>query len=267
MLLGLATAAIVLVALVCELAAPRLRAGLTRIVERSRERLLFGNGSGWTELSYDPGRERRAELRAGALLRSCVNEEEWAMYEDLGFLRVWGSSGTAADPGAAEGAAYLPETDPGAPVTPDGAHERNAGSARAPRYAYLIYPHKPIVAYLPETGTMLSEYCVTFPDRSRPYGSERLPDSDDVLAKWVALTADEHRLIADANMHLPGRQLDPERVRRDLDRLACWEHERRQRGGQESGEVSEPAPAGALKARSGARWERARHPAGSVRAA
>jgi hypothetical protein len=73
---------------------------------------------------------------------------------------------------------------------------------------------------------LLNEYCVTFPDHSRPYGSSRLPDSDDVLAKWMALTADERRLIADANMHLPGRQIDPERVRRDLLRLARWECER-----------------------------------------
>jgi hypothetical protein len=73
---------------------------------------------------------------------------------------------------------------------------------------------------------LLNEYCVTFPDHSRPYGSSRLPDSDDVLAKWMALTADERRLIADANMHLPGRQIDPERVRRDLLRLARWERER-----------------------------------------
>ena len=39
---------------------------------------------------YDPGRERRAEARARELLRSCVNDEEWAMYRDLGFIRVWG---------------------------------------------------------------------------------------------------------------------------------------------------------------------------------
>ena len=55
------------------------------------------------------------------------------------------------------------------------------------------------------------------------YGSARLPDSDDVLAKWMALTADERRLIEEANMHLPGRQIDPDRVRRDLVRLAAWE--------------------------------------------
>ena len=58
-------------------------------------------------------------------------------------------------------------------------------------YAYLIYPHKPIVAYLPQTRELLNEYCVEFPDETRPYGSARLPDSDDVLAKWMALTGDE----------------------------------------------------------------------------
>ena len=41
--------------------------------------------------AYDPGRERRAEARARELLRSCVNDEDWAMYRDLGFLRVWGA--------------------------------------------------------------------------------------------------------------------------------------------------------------------------------
>src|SRR3954447_16308400 len=39
---------------------------------------------------YDPGRERRAEQRARMLLRSCVNEEEGAMYRDLGFLGFGG---------------------------------------------------------------------------------------------------------------------------------------------------------------------------------
>jgi hypothetical protein len=47
-----------------------------------------------------------------------------------------------------------------------------------------------------------------------------------VLAKWMALTGDEHRLISTANMHLPGRQLDPARVKRDLWRLAQWERAR-----------------------------------------
>ena len=161
----------------------------------------------------DPGRERRAEQRARELLRSCVNEEEWAMYRDLGFIRVWGTQ--------AEG--------PGRGMT--------RGTGGAP-YAYLIYPHKPIVAYLPQTGRLLNEYCVEFPDETRPYGSARLPDSDDVLAKWMALTADERRLIETANMHLPGRQVDPRQVRRDLMRLGHWE---RARLGRQSRADSLPA--------------------------
>lgn len=189
MALALGTGAVVLVVLVWELLRPTLARMLIR-ARRAwalRQRALARSG-------YDPGRERRAEQRARALLRSCVNEHDWAMYRDLGFLRVWG--GLAAD---GDGAAS---------------------------YAYLIYPHKPIVAYVPASGELLNEYCVAFPDHSKPYGSARLPHSDDVLAKWMALSADERRLIGEANMHLPGRQIEPERVRRDLARLARWEHER-----------------------------------------
>ena len=109
------------------------------------------------------------------------------MYRDLGFIRVYGAT---------------------------------------PGYAYLVYPHKPVVAYMPETGRLLNEYCVEFPDISGAIGGSRLPDSDDVLAKWMALTGDERRLIRTANMHLPGRQVDPGKVRRDLWRLAQWERER-----------------------------------------
>jgi len=191
--LPLGTAAVLLLALFFELARPRLRRSLTRarvaVARVRRER---------AEESYDPGRERRAEQRARALLRSCVNEEDWEIYSELGFLRVLGPVGAPA------------------------------GDSPAP-YAYLIYPHKPIVAYVPATGELLSEYCVTFPDHSRPFGSSRLPHSDDVLAKWMAITADERRLIGEANMHLPGRQVEPERVRRDLARLARWERERSER--------------------------------------
>jgi hypothetical protein len=168
---------------------------------------------------YDPGRERRAEQRARSLLRSCVNEEEWAMYRDLGFIRVWGA--------LADGP--LRDRD----------RDRQGGRGGAP-YAYLIYPHKPIVAYLPQTRRLLSEYCVTFPDETRPYGSARLPDSDDVLAKWMALTGDERRIIATANMHLPGRQVDPKQVRRDLWRLGQWEQQRLRDQRSDAGSV--PAP-------------------------
>jgi hypothetical protein len=188
--LALGTAAVVLVVLLWELARPRALPALVslraRLQLRSREAAQIG---------YDPGRERRAEQRARELLRSCVDHEDWATYRDLGFLRVWGGLGERAH---AAGASY----------------------------AYLIYPHRPLVAYVPQTGALLNEYCVTFPDHTRPYGSARLPDSDDVLAKWMALHADERRLIEEANMHLPGRQIDPERVRRDLVRLSRWERER-----------------------------------------
>jgi hypothetical protein len=161
----------------------------------------------------DPGRERRAELRARELLCSCVNDEEWAMYRDLGFIRVYGKL-AARRPLLPEvlSAGEQPE-----PTTPE----------QHPQYAYLIYPHKPIVAFVPQTRRLLSEYCVEFPDLTGAISQTRLPDSDDVLAKWMALTGDERRLIRNANMHLPGRQVDPGRVRRDLWRLAEWERQRR----------------------------------------
>jgi hypothetical protein len=192
MALALGTAAVVLVVLLWELAQPRAIDAFERA--RGHFLRLRALSRAASEMGYDPGRERRAEQRARELLRSCVDRRDWAMYSDLGFLRVWGGLG-----GHCSGA--------GAP------------------YAYLIYPHRPIVAYVPQTGALLNEYCVAFPDHTRPYGSARLPDSDDVLAKWMALTADERRLIDEANMHLPGRQIDPERIRRDLVRLARWERE------------------------------------------
>jgi hypothetical protein len=80
---------------------------------------------------------------------------------------------------------------------------------------------------VPKTGRLLSEYCVEFPDLTGAISDSRLPDSDDVLAKWMALTGDEERLIRNANMHLPGRQVDPGRVRRDLWRLSEWERQHR----------------------------------------
>src|SRR3954465_14642343 len=181
MLLALTATVIVIAALLWEVGWPALPDAVAR--RRARR-------TDTARPPYDPGRERRAEQRARALLRSCVNAEEGGVYRALGLLRVWG------------------DARPGAP------------------YAYLIYPHKPIVCYLPQTGRLLNEYCVAFPDETRPYGSARLPDSDDVLAKWMALTGDERRLIHTANMHLPGRQVDPRQVGRDLWRLGQWERRR-----------------------------------------
>ena len=134
---------------------------------------------------YDPGRERRAEVRARELLRSVVSAPEYSMYAELGFIAVNGSSGESG-------------------------------------YAYLLYPHRPIVAYDTDTGELLSEYCVAFPDRSEPPLNQRLPGADDVLAKWMSLRAGERELISVANMHVPGRQVDPDQVRRDLIRLREW---------------------------------------------
>lgn len=215
MLLPLSAAAIVTLALLWELALPHLRTAVGRVGSavdahrRARHAVA--------PPIDDPGRRLRAEQRARALLRSCVNEEEWAMYRDLGFLRVWASGG--AGDGAAHG---------------DVPH------------AYLLYPHEPIVAHVPQTGALLGEYCVAFPDRGgadddahnggastdetvgRPVGARdtRLPDADDVLAKWMALHADERRLLAEANMHLPGHRVDAARIREDLARLRRWERER-----------------------------------------
>jgi hypothetical protein len=188
-LIALLATAVVAIALLSDLIMPRVADWVARVRARRRRH---------PEFNFDPGRERRAEQRARELLRSCVSEEEWEMYRDLGFIRVWGGGGSGRAGGARSEAAY----------------------------AYLIYPHRPIVAYLAQTGRLLNEYCVEFPDDTRPYGSARLPDSDDVLAKWMALTGDERRLIESANMHLPGRQLDPAQVSRDIWRLQRWERAR-----------------------------------------
>jgi hypothetical protein len=136
----------------------------------------------------DHVRDAAAERRARELLRTIAGEDAHAMYSQLGFVAT---EGRAED-----------------------------------RYGYLIYPHRPIVAYDADSGELLSEYCVRFPDGSDPDAGEWLPDADDVLAKWMALHGDERRLIGEANMHLPGRQLDPGMVRRDLEVLAAWNQNR-----------------------------------------
>jgi hypothetical protein len=186
--LALSVAGLVALALVAYLAVLELDS------RRRRSGRRRGRLSGAPQL--DPGAERRAERRARLLLESIVNPEEWNMYRDLGFIRVLGRG-------------------------PDGAPDRRG------RYGYLIYPHRPIVAYLPGSNSLLSEYCVEFREPGESLRAPKLPDSDDVLAKWLMIKADEHRLIREANMHLPGRQVDPQQVRRDLWRLAEWERARR----------------------------------------
>ncbi|HKH42358.1 MAG TPA: hypothetical protein VKA41_10950 [Solirubrobacterales bacterium] len=131
----------------------------------------------------DPARERRAEERARDLLRSTVGDNALEMYERLGFLAFESESG---------------------------------------EYGYLIYPHRPLVGYDARSGELLSEYCVRFRDDSDPEAGERLPDADDVLAKWLALRMDEDHTLRTANVHPLGRQLDPAMVRRDLAALQTW---------------------------------------------
>ena len=205
MLVALGACAVVAIVLTAEVGASAVKRSL------GSWRVRVASGRVEDIAAYDPGRERRAEQRARELLRSCVGDDDWAMYRDLGFLRVWGRAGSGM----------------------------RAGHGVAP-YAYLIYPHKPIVAYVPRSSRLLSEYCVEFPDGERPLGSSRLPASDDVLAKWMALTGDEQRLIENANLHLAGRQLDPHAVRADIAALDRWERARLQRERRDAGSV--PAP-------------------------
>jgi hypothetical protein len=204
---ALVATTIVVIALLWETCVPHVERQVARL-RAHRRRVAHPDVP-----AYDPGRERRAEQRARELLRSCVNDEEWEMYRDLGFLRVWGGQAGGPEEGWDLG---------GAP------------------YAYLIYPHKPIIAYLPQTGQLLNEYCVEFPDETRPYGSARLPDSDDVLAKWMGLKGDEQRLVSAANLHLPGRQVDPRKVQRDLWRLRQWERVRLERQARLARAAAEP---------------------------
>jgi hypothetical protein len=204
---ALCATALVVLALLGEILLPRIERW--REIRRANRARVPADAHG-----YDPGRERRAEQKARELLRSCVNAEEWAMYRDLGFIRVWG--GQSRGPAGARDLMGVP-------------------------YAYLVYPHKPIIAYLPQTSELLNEYCVEFLDETRPYGSPRLPDSDDVLAKWMALKGDERRIIGEANMHLPGRQHDPKQVQRDVWRLGRWERERLAREEKAGRAASGPA--------------------------
>ncbi len=122
-----------------------------------------------------------AELRARELMRGVVSADDYRAYEELGFISVPGRGDEASG------------------------------------YAYLIYPHRPLVAYETETGRLLTEYCVGFRD-----DGQRLPDADDVLAKWIALCGDERELIGTANPNRPGHQIDPAHLRRDLARLGSW---------------------------------------------
>lgn len=157
---------------------------LTRALAARRRRVEARRRDVSVPLLHDPGRERRAERKALQLLRSVVDGADFELYERFGFLRV-----------------------------------RAPGGGRS----YLIYPHLPIVSYDPQTYRPISEFCVEFPDQAETAYGERLPDADDALAKWMSLRGDERGLLAGANMHAAGRQVELSRLRRDLQRLRDWE--------------------------------------------
>ncbi len=121
------------------------------------------------------------EAKARELMGSVLSAEDCRTYDELGFISVPGRG----DPSSG--------------------------------YAYLVYPHRPLVAYETSTGRLLTEYCVRFED-----AGERLPDADDVLAKWIAVSGGERDLITTANVGPPGKQIDPAHLRRDLERLHAW---------------------------------------------
>ena len=135
-----------------------------------------------------------ADARSLELLRSVINEDEWRMYSDLGFLCVTGRR-----------------------LRPD-------GTEGLPRYRYLIYPHRPLVALLPRSLSPVREYCVEFRDAStsRDGRAAFLPVGDDIIAKWMTVRSDESRMLAHANVASAGCQIPLSEIERDVRRFARW---------------------------------------------
>src|ERR1700727_970099 len=119
MLLPLSVAAGMATGLLWGLALPRLRGSLPRLADELAARHRARHAI--EQHGYDPGRELRAEQRARELLRSCVNEEEWAMYRDLGFLRVWAPTRAARRGSGCAAGADTGDFPPRAEGAPDGA--------------------------------------------------------------------------------------------------------------------------------------------------
>src|SRR2546423_13985687 len=134
MLLALLVLGLLAAAMLAPLLLRAARSGRERGARRARRRAER------RELR-DPGRERRAEQRARELLRSCVNEEEWAMYRDLGFIRVAGEL-----QGDGPGGLSAPRRRlRGAQATGSARAEtrKTAEPEHEPAYAYLLSPHQP----------------------------------------------------------------------------------------------------------------------------
>jgi hypothetical protein len=140
-----------------------------------------------------PVGQAEADRRSLELLRSVINEDEWAMFTDLGLLCVTGR------------------------------RFRRDGREALPRYRYLIYPHLPLVALLPRSMAPVREYCIQFPDIPLDGPDGLLPIGDDMLAKWMTVRADEDRLLAFANVSNAGCQVPLSQIERDLRRLTRWQ--------------------------------------------
>lgn len=138
--------------------------------------------------------EAQADKRSLELLRSVVNDDEWRMFDELGFLCVTGRR-----------------------LRPD-------GTEGLPRYRYLIYPHRPLVALLPRSLSPVREYCIEFRDgaTSRDGREALLPVGDDLIAKWMTVRSDENRMLAYANVSAAGCQIPLSQIERDVRRYARW---------------------------------------------
>ena len=114
-------------------------------------------------------------------MRTVIPAEDCRAYEELGFISVPGRG----DPGSG--------------------------------YAYLVYPHRPLVAYETATGRLLTEYCVGFATAASAF-----PMPTTCSPSGSPLRGGERELIATANLNPPGHQIDPGHLRRDLARLSAW---------------------------------------------
>ena len=126
--------------------------------------------------------------------------------------------------------------------------EPGRAAAGAP-YAYLVYPHKPIVAYLPQTARAAQRVLRAVPRRHAAL-RQRAAAGLRRRAREVD-GADRRRAPPDREReHAPARaaRSTPKQIRRDLWRLAQWEQERLRRAARNDGHVaalmrSRPRPA------------------------
>lgn len=164
------------------------------VVQRERDRRPPPRPRRPAWASEWPVSDDRADERSLELLRSVVNDDEWEMYRDLGFMCVTGRR-----------------------LRPD-------GTEGLPRYRYLIYPHRPLVALLPRSLSPVREYCVEFRDgaTSRDGKEALLPVGDDLIAKWMTVRSDESRMLAHANVASAGCQIPLSEIERDVQRFARW---------------------------------------------